>query len=83
MTTTRCFFKDNFNLTNFGPRLFVRRITGSSWATAKNVVLWWREGDQDDHDGDGGGDGDHGDHGQDDDGDGDHAHHDQDAMMIM
>ena len=61
----------------------MKRITGSSWAIAKNVVLWWREGNQD-HDGDD--DGDHGDHDQNDDGDGDHADHgdhDQDAMMIM
>ena len=77
---TRWFFEDNFNLTNFDPRLFVKRITGSSWVIAKNVVLWWREGDQDHDDGDGDHDGDH-DHGGDD--HGDHGDHDQDAMMIM
>ena len=30
-------------------RLFVKRITGSNWATAKNVASWWRGGDHHDN----------------------------------
>ena len=47
---------DDFNnyddANNLEPRLFVKRITGSSWAIAKNAVLWWRGGNHDIYDDD-------------------------------
>ena len=41
-----CHHHDHHHAYNFESRLFVKRITGSNWATAKNAVLWWRGGDQ-------------------------------------